>query len=333
MTNNAILYSSAELPENTRFDVWRETFAKEMAGFDMRHCDVRPFYTKASFRALGAVSLATNLSTAMLFDRNQQNIAHDGLDGFALPLCVNGKLEISQGKTRMSMHKDRAALVDFGRALNGGLAPTAPGEHQFQMSLCLPRGEFLHRVPKAECLTMQPFENKEALSLLINYLRMLDRQELEPSADLDRLVGEHVLDLAAFLCGSCSNDDTASGGVRAARKAALTNYIEKHFRQPGLSVADIATALKISKRYLYALLNENNESVTQILNRLRLECAARMLTSPIYRQLSITDIALHSGFNDVSYFYRQFRRRFGETPNDFRSRTQATPSKSIDKPR
>jgi AraC-like DNA-binding protein len=328
MTSNVIFYSSAELPETVRFEVWRETFAKEMAGFDMRHYDVRPFYTKSSFRSLGAVNLATNLSTAMLFDRKKQNIEQDGLDGFALPLCLSGRLEIVQGKTRMLLHQDRAALVDFGQPLNGGLAPSAPGDHQFQISLCLPRSEFLCRVPKAESLVMRPFENREALTLLVNYLQMLDLQELGRDVDLDRLVGEHVLDIVAFLCGSCSKDDSI--GVRAARKAAVTDYIENHFQRPGLSVTDIATALKISKRYLYTLLNENDESVTQILNRLRLECASKMLISPIYQQLSITEIAMNSGFNDISYFYRQFRRRFGETPNDFRFRVRALPKEKTD---
>jgi AraC-like DNA-binding protein len=31
------------------------------------------------------------------------------------------------------------------------------------------------------------------------------------------------------------------------------------------------------------------------------------------------DIAFSSGFNDVSYFHRTFRARFGMTPNDARA--------------
>jgi AraC-like DNA-binding protein len=34
----------------------------------------------------------------------------------------------------------------------------------------------------------------------------------------------------------------------------------------------------------------------------------------------VSDIAYLAGFNDVSYFHRAFRRRFGMTPSDLRNR-------------
>ena len=42
----------------------------------------------------------------------------------------------------------------------------------------------------------------------------------------------------------------------------------------------------------------------------------QMLTSPSHAHLKITDIALASGFLDISYFNRVFRRRFSATPSE-----------------
>jgi AraC-like DNA-binding protein len=44
-----------------------------------------------------------------------------------------------------------------------------------------------------------------------------------------------------------------------------------------------------------------------------------MLPDPHHNRLKISDIAYACGFNEVSYFNRCFRRRFGSTPGQFRN--------------
>ena len=44
-----------------------------------------------------------------------------------------------------------------------------------------------------------------------------------------------------------------------------------------------------------------------------------LLTAQRGSKVRISDIALQSGFSDVSYFNRLFRSRFGETPRDVRA--------------
>lgn len=63
---------------------------------------------------------------------------------------------------------------------------------------------------------------------------------------------------------------------------------------------------------------EKGESFSTVVNRHRLELAARWLTEPCYRAHAIAEIALTVGFSDISYFNRLFRRQFGVTPSEFR---------------
>ncbi|MEP6567346.1 MAG: helix-turn-helix domain-containing protein [Mesorhizobium sp.] len=51
---------------------------------------------------------------------------------------------------------------------------------------------------------------------------------------------------------------------------------------------------------------------------LRLQRAHRMLSDRRKDGMRISEIALLSGFSDVSYFNRCFRRRFGSTPSGAR---------------
>jgi AraC-like DNA-binding protein len=60
-------------------------------------------------------------------------------------------------------------------------------------------------------------------------------------------------------------------------------------------------------------LYEAGASFTSRLNELRLHKAAELLAHRGERR--IIDIAFECGFNDLSYFNRCFRRRFGLTPS------------------
>ncbi len=51
------------------------------------------------------------------------------------------------------------------------------------------------------------------------------------------------------------------------------------------------------------------------LNYYRIECAAELLQAD---ELSVTDVALSCGFNDLSYFIKLFKRQKGMSPRDFK---------------
>lgn len=61
------------------------------------------------------------------------------------------------------------------------------------------------------------------------------------------------------------------------------------------------------------MLEETGSTFTEHVSEERLRRAWRLLADPMSR-LAIADVALEAGFNDLSHFYRAFRRRYGETP-------------------
>jgi AraC family cel operon transcriptional repressor len=61
------------------------------------------------------------------------------------------------------------------------------------------------------------------------------------------------------------------------------------------------------------------QTPTQFINQLRLTYAANLLT---HGDMEIVTIAADVGFDSLSYFYTLFKRRFGQTPRQFRRRHQ-----------
>ena len=91
--------------------------------------------------------------------------------------------------------------------------------------------------------------------------------------------------------------------------------VNKHFRQVR-QVKDYAGLLGVSANYLNVLVQKHlDRSALSLINeRIALE-AKRML---LCTDDDVSEIAYSTGFNEVSYFSRFFKRHTGFTPHEFR---------------
>jgi AraC-like DNA-binding protein len=158
-----------------------------------------------------------------------------------------------------------------------------------------------------------------ALSLAMDYSDLLLRH---PGAvdEAGMAIAAHLTDLVALGLGARGDLALAArrSGLRAIRLKAVLMILEKRFTEPDFSAQKLAAAAGLSERYVNELLYEAGASFTMRLNELRLRKAAELLTRGAEGRIS--DIAFDCGFNDLSYFNRCFRRRFGLTPSAARGR-------------
>jgi AraC-like DNA-binding protein len=173
-------------------------------------------------------------------------------------------------------------------------------------------------VPGVESLVGRELEGGGALSLAMDYSDLLLRH---PGAveEAGMAIAAHLLDLAALGLGARGDlaVDAQRGGLRAVRLKAVLTILEQRFAEPDFSAQKLATAARLSERYVNELLYEAGAGFTTRLNELRMRKAAELLTRGERR---ISDIAFECGFNDLSYFNRCFRRRFGLTPTAARGK-------------
>ena len=98
---------------------------------------------------------------------------------------------------------------------------------------------------------------------------------------------------------------------------AAADYIRKHFREK-ITVRDIGEQVHLSDSYLSHIFSDTfGRTITEYLTFVRIEYAKTRLAKP---GLSISEIALDSGFEDVSYFSRVFKKSEGITPRDYKKK-------------
>jgi AraC-like DNA-binding protein len=101
-------------------------------------------------------------------------------------------------------------------------------------------------------------------------------------------------------------------GLRAVRLTHVLNILQRRFTEADFSAHALAAEAGLSERYINELLYEAGASFSARLLELRLRKAIDLLAQPGHHRIG--DIAFTCGFNDLSYFNRCFRRRFGLTP-------------------
>lgn len=94
-------------------------------------------------------------------------------------------------------------------------------------------------------------------------------------------------------------------------------YIQNHYAQENISTGLLANLCQISEPYLRKLFH-GAFSVSPIIyiRNLRIKYAKELLYTKEY---SITDVAMMSGFNDIAYFSREFKKATGLSPKEYLS--------------
>ena len=177
-------------------------------------------------------------------------------------------------------------------------------------------------------LTVIPRQNN-ALTLLLRYAKdsMADAALLDTPA-LQQLALRHIQELLAISLGNPRDphQEQLAPTLREARLRQTRRLVSEHLSDTQLSVGSVARALGVSPRYVQKLFENQGTSFSRYVLEQRLASAWRLLTQPAYRHWPVTRIALETGFGNISYFNRCFRRAHGATPSEVRRQAQNSQS-------
>lgn len=96
----------------------------------------------------------------------------------------------------------------------------------------------------------------------------------------------------------------------------VLEFIELEYSK-SITLEDLSNKMNLNPKYFTKIFSEmTGKSPIQYLNSYRIEMACDMLLTT---DLSITDICLNCGFNDLSYFIKTFKKEKNISPKKFRA--------------
>ena len=314
--------STGGFPERTRLATWREIYGRGIANVDIDPIGDEPFHADVTFNLLPNVSIAVGSRSPAHYRVTPELVTRGGRDIVAVSVLRSGV----------------ASATQFGQELIGGvgsasvLTPTDPSTstlltHGSFITLALSRPTIAALAPDYAQAFGRPIPSSNAaLGLLVRYLDVVRAGDELTNPAIGQSISDHIIDLAALALGARGDyaELARQRGAKAARLAAIRSDILHAIGRSDLSTEMIAARHGISPRYVRKLFEEDGSSFSAFVLTERVARAHRMLIDRRYAHLNIAQIAHESGFGDVSYFNRAFRRHFGGTPSDFREAARLT---------
>jgi AraC family transcriptional activator of tynA and feaB len=304
------------LAERDKFSYWNEVICRTVVDLDCRPLAQPRF--EASIGGFDAPGLGVyHIHTRPhLVYRDAAEISRLDNDALIINFVTAGSLYSEQDGRAVVLKPGDGAISDAAR----------PYFLRFDdplgcVSVKVYKSELRHRVAGVERITARSLAKGSSLNpLVFDYMASLLKHvpTMEGSAALRAAEIFKEL-LSASLSEMVRQSPVPMSEYRAVSLLRVKAFIDRHLRNPALNAALVAQGLKLSARYINKLFEAEQSSLGRHVLRRRLERCAAELSDSARAHLSISVIALESGFNDMSHFSRTFRAKYGLSPRDFRA--------------
>ena len=310
------IFSSDQLPchlsDKHKFGLWCDQYVANVAGVEIQRSEA-PFQAHIAYNEFGSVRLG----------RTSASVTHGGHAGARSSSATQDYFSLmineGEGEAHVRSGARECVLAPGAAALLWSIQPeryTTNESHAAWTMLRLPGERMLRAVPGSEDLVGGAVPAaSDALRTLRGYAQ-LALQGKPTDTRLQAHIEQTLADLMALALDAGKDAAEIAGrrGLKAARLESIVQAIADGYCDPEFSVARVARKLRVSERYIQDVLHGTDKSFSERVMELRLQHAAGLLSRAADRTRKVSDIAFSSGFNDLSYFHRCYRRRFGMTP-------------------
>ena len=151
---------------------------------------------------------------------------------------------------------------------------------------------------------------------LLRIIREMNRIWENRDTGWELLIKAHLLTALGLLMPYCIKDseELALRSEHAEKIKVALDFMDKNYGEE-IAIADVAAACYFSQYHFMRFFKKYmGMSCGEYLKNLRLEKAAQAFARG---NTVILDVAMDSGFRNLSYFYREFQKKYGYTPKQF----------------
>ncbi|MFF3866543.1 helix-turn-helix domain-containing protein [Micromonospora sp. NPDC001898] len=321
---------TAALPPAERWPFWVDMSARVSAPIAFASDHAADFRGRARLVDLGGgIQLTRFRYQSLIGRRTARLIRQADPEVYQIPLTVAGNSAISARRRDTAMGSGDFALIDWGRPHDIMHASRHHGrEDAASATVVISRALLPLDADKVDRLSAVRISGTQGPgALLAQHLHRITRSPEQFRATDAPHLADVTLTLVSLLLAR-HLDAEAALPTEMRQQVLLTqvrDFVERHLGDPDLSPQSVADAHHVALRTLHRLFADQDESVSGVIRRRRLERCRRDLADPLLRDQTVQAIGARWGFRDKTHFSRAFRAAYGTSPRAFReSRWQET---------
>jgi AraC-like DNA-binding protein len=316
LSPHRIRISTDAVDERERFSYWLDTICEVYARLDCERPETADVYGEIDFSRLGALDLTSLRSNVCHLNRTPRQIQKSSEDFCMVQVQREGRGLVKQDGREALLVPGDFVLYDATRPYE--LRFDATGHHV--VVLRLPRATLEPHVGNLEQLTATTVAGSCAAGhLLLTMIESLQRdvELLHPSSVMG--VSEGITSIiAAGLRSLPGANLRKASSLSSFHLTRVKAHVTEHLRDPSLSIASIAAAMRMSPDHLSRLFRHEPMPLSRMIWQQRLTACRRELADASMAHRSVSDIAFSWGFNEAAHFSRSFREQFGLSPREWR---------------
>lgn len=263
----------------------------------------------SSFRRdnLDIAVVGTSLDTII---RATPNIKQDPADHFFFLLQEQGESVIMHNGTEQLISSGDMVIIDATKASEFRYKD----DYSLQLSIQVNRDEVAHRYGKRMTGGLV-IDKSDALG---QAMRLLLQQALNDDLNANPCLGDSFYNVFGALLVERDKTSAQPMSVNEVVVNQALNTIASHFKDPQFNTQRLSELLNLSTRQLQRAFKQRGETPHSCIQKARLQAAFRALKAEQNgaTNASVSRIAYDNGFNDLSTFYRLFKKHYSSAPGE-----------------
>ncbi|WP_346285932.1 helix-turn-helix domain-containing protein [Zoogloea sp.] len=294
---------------------WLDAVSEGFLPLDVEPGLKREFWGRIDSRDLGTTRMALVASQAHAVRRTDAQAARSEHNHLKALWLTGGRCEVEQGGNRSVLEAGQWAVYETGRPYTIRFAD----DSRFAVAL-MPIEVCADWCALGQQLCARALEvDPASRAALYTLMSVFESAFAAGTAGFEAVARSMAMLLSESLSVQGSALLPVDRGARRLQEA--SRFVAGRLDDPDLGPKELAEALHLSLRSVYALFNQAGTTPAAFIQDARLDRCRAALADPVHRNHSITEIALTHGFADSAHFSRLFKARFRETPSAWRRRT------------
>ncbi|MEW2290292.1 AraC family transcriptional regulator [Streptomyces sp. NPDC047841] len=303
------LWSSADLGTSDAFAYWADVICDTFVGVAVRPGPDAAFEGRIEHCVLDGIGFAELTAGPQQVVRTPRLIGRDHEDVLLANIQLRGRGRLEQNGRVALLAPGTMAFVDSTRPY------ALDFDDDFsQLVVKVPGSRLAHRAPAGA--TGVGLGASGPGRVIADFLVGLHRLQGQDAGAAAALL-PHAVDLLdtglAWAAGSVPPEASAT----ALTRERIHRFVRRHAADPRLDAAGVAAGCGISRRTMYRALAAYGESLTELIRRLRVSHAQRLVRS--YPERPLAAVAHACGFGGDAQLHRAFRAVTGMTPGAYRA--------------